>query len=255
VLRCAIRTDVGRRRNNEDAVFCTPRLAALADGVGGASAGEIASSWAINHMASLDASRLTKSLDEELRDAVIAANQTLRFLVTCRPRFAGMGTTLTAVALSNEGNYLVVNVGDSRTYLLREDRLRQLTRDQSLVQALVDRGLITPEQAQDHPQRSVVLQALDGREALAPDLVSARACSGDRLLLCSDGLSDVVPDSQIVTLLSEPSRELAATRLVDAALDAGGQDNISVIVADVAPNDDPEAAWLDALPPPPRRLG
>lgn len=249
-MRCAVRTDVGRRANNEDSVFATARLAAVADGVGGAAAGEVASRSAINLMTALDSRRLTMSLEEELRDAVLTANQTLGFLISCRPQLAGMGTTLTAVALSNEGQYLVANVGDSRIYLLRDRVLRQLTRDQSLVQALIDSGAIAPDEARNHPQRSVVLEALDGQTRAAPQVSSWAARPGDRLLLCSDGLSDMVPDSEIATLLQETSRDVAAGWLVAAALRAGGQDNVSVIVADVVAADDPLTGWLDVLPPP-----
>ena len=127
----------------------------------------------------------------------------------------------------------MANVGDSRTYLLRDDVLTQLTRDESLVQAMIDRGMIDRVQARSHPQRSVVLQALDGRAELTVAIDSAPARAGDRLLLCSDGLSDVVADEVIRAALAAPSRERAAQRLVDVALASGGRDNVSVIVADV----------------------
>jgi protein phosphatase len=161
-----------------------------------------------------------------------------------------MGTTLTAVALSNQGEYLIANVGDSRTYLVRDRVVRQLTHDQSLVQVLLDSGAIAPEHARSHPQRSVVLEALDGETRAAPSISSWEARPGDRLLLCSDGLSDVVPDPEIATLVQEAPRDVAAERLVEAALRAGGQDNVSVVVADVVVADDPVTGWLDVLPPP-----
>jgi protein phosphatase len=120
---------------------------------------------------------------------------------------------------------------------------------------LIDTGAISPEQARNHPQRSVVLQALDGQGAAAPSISSWAAHLGDRLLLCSDGLSDVVPDADIARLISGASRDVAAKRLIEAALQAGGQDNVSVVVADVVAADDPSTGWLDALPPPARSRG
>ncbi len=248
-MQTAVRTDVGRRPNNEDSVFATSRLVAVADGVGGASAGEVASQTVIDAMAALDARRLSRQLSEEFSDAIRHANQTLGFLISCRPGLTGMATTLTAVALANDGTYLVANVGDSRTYLFRDHGLRQLTRDQSYVQLLLEAGAITTEQAREHPQRSVVLDALDGRDRGSPEIGRYQARAGDRLLLCSDGLSDVVSDTEIAALLEEPSRELAADRLIAAALQAGGQDNVSALVADLTMRADARAGWLGALPP------
>lgn len=247
-MRCTARSDVGRRANNEDAVFASPRLVAIADGVGGAVAGEVASRLAINEMASLEKRRLVDELAIELREAVLNANATLGFVISCRPELAGMGTTLTAVALSNEGQYLIANVGDSRTYLFRDGHLRRLTRDHSLVQMLIDRGAITPEEARDHPQRSVVLEALDGTERTPPTVTDCQARRGDRLLLCSDGVSDFVSDSEMAGALANRSRDLAVAQLVDLALEAGGRDNISAVIADVVPQADPARGWLDALP-------
>jgi protein phosphatase len=250
---CAILSDAGRRANNEDAVFASPRLAAVADGVGGAAAGEVASRWALNEMIALEKRRLMGELANELRQAVQNANQTLGFLIACHPQWSGMGTTLTAVALSNDGEYLIANVGDSRAYLYRDGELSQLTRDQSLVQMLIDRGVISSSQAREHPQRSIVLEVLDGtRRTIAPP-VRLRAYVGDRLLLCSDGVSDVLVEEQITDALKERSREAAAAQLVSLALGAGGKDNISAIIADIVPRDDPAAGWLDALPPPGQR--
>jgi PPM family protein phosphatase len=246
-MRCAACSDAGRRDNNEDAVYCSPRLAAVADGVGGAAAGEVASRWAINQMAGLDKRRLATTLDAALRGAVAEANATVRFLAECRPEWSGMATTLSAVALANDPEYLIASVGDSRVYLLRAGRLHRLTRDHSLVQALVDQGAITPAQARAHPQRSVVLEALDGRDDLSwePDRQPARA--GDRLLLCSDGVSDYLEHDEIAGLLGMASRESAAGALVSAALEAGSRDNASAVVADVVTCVDPGAGWLNAL--------
>ncbi len=247
-LRSTLRTHLGRRGNNEDSLFATPRLLAVADGVGGAAAGEVASRMVIDQMAGLDKRRLSGTLQDELGQAVLTANQWLGFVISCRPQLTGMASTLTAVALSNDGYYLVANVGDSRTYLSRCGHLQQLTRDGSLVQALIDRGAISAEQARQHPQRSVVLEALDGGGHSPPQIVRTRGRAGDRLLLCSDGLSDVVDDQEIAVILGHASREEAAERLVSVALEQGGHDNISVVVADVIGTDGPASGWLPALP-------
>lgn len=242
-MRCASRSDTGRRANNEDAVYASSRLAAVADGVGGAEAGEVASRWAISAMESLDKRWVPGDLGTELRAAVMQANDTLGFLVACRPEWTGMATTLTAVALSDEGEYLVANVGDSRTYLLRDGALRRLTRDQSLVQELIDRALITAAQARVHPRRSVVLQALDGSEQTIAAPGRCRARPGDRLLLCSDGVSDFLADDEIAAALRDPSREAAAEALVTRSLLAGGGDNISAVVADIVGSESDVAGW------------
>ncbi len=247
-LQSALRSDLGRRKNNEDAVFATGRLVAVADGVGGATAGEVASRMVIDAMAALDKRRLAGALRDEFWDAVRDANQRLGFVISCRPQLSGMGSTLTAVALANDGHYLVANVGDSRTYLFRRGRLQQLTRDDSLVQALIDQGAITAEQAREHPQRSVVLEALDGRERSLPEITTFPAQAGDRLLLCSDGLSDVLGDEEIAGVLGQFPGDEAAERLVRAALEQGGRDNISVAIADVVVSAEASEGWLGMLP-------
>ena len=247
-LECAARTDVGRRKNNEDSLYASPRLAAVADGVGGHAAGEVASHWIIEALIHLDKSRLGKPLHAALSDAVAWGNQTIRFISECRPQTAGMSTTLTAVALSDDGAYVLANIGDSRTYLLREGELTQLTRDDSFVQYMIDSGQLTVEQARRHPSRSLVMEALDGNPERRPATETLDARTGDRLLLCSDGLSDVLEDATLAELLGGgSSRAEAAERLVDAALEAGGRDNVSVIVADVVPRSDPGPAWPPAL--------
>src|SRR4051794_21307513 len=155
MLECSARSDVGRRPNNEDAVFASPRLAAVADGVGGAAAGEVASRAAIDALVALDKTRLDRRLEDALADAVASGNARIGFIAACRPRTAGMSTTLTAVALGDDG-YVLANVGDSRTYLLRDGVLTQLSRDDSYVQMLLDSGTLAPEEARRHPQRSLV---------------------------------------------------------------------------------------------------
>jgi protein phosphatase len=248
-LDCAVQSDVGRRANNEDSAYATARLAVIADGVGGATAGEVASRLVVDAFVNLDKMRLERPLPDALRDTVQHGNETLRFLADCQPELATMSTTVTAVALTNEGEYLVVNVGDSRTYLYREGTLSQLTRDDSLVQALLDSGAITEAEARHHPARAIVMAALDGQPRPEPELRTLAAKAGDRLLLCSDGLSDAIDDETIAAALEIASNAECAHQLVQKALDAGGRDNISVIVADVVARGDSNPGWLDALAP------
>jgi PPM family protein phosphatase len=238
-LEYAIRTDVGPvRADNEDTAFASPRMAAVADGVGGAAAGEVASRAAINALVHLDNCHLDRPVAEALRTAIAAGNAAIGFIAECRPQTAGMSTTLTAVALDGD-RYAVANVGDSRTYLLREGTLERLTRDDSLVQRLIDSGAVTEAEARDHPQRSLVLAALDGDpERPAPEVATVAARAGDRLLLCSDGLSDALDDDAIAALLATSERKTCAERLVAAALEAGARDNVSVVVADVTASSD-----------------
>jgi protein phosphatase len=249
-LDCAVESDVGRRPNNEDSAYATTRLAVIADGVGGATAGEVASRLVVDAFVSLDKTRLERPLPDALRDTVQHGNETLRFLAECRPELATMSTTVTAVALTNDGEYLVVNVGDSRTYLYRDGALAQLTRDDSLVQALIESGAITSAEARGHPARAIVMAALDGQPRPEPEVRTLPAKAGDRLLLCSDGLSDAIDDEKIANALQVTSNVECAHQLVRMALDAGGRDNVSVIVADVVDRADSSAGWSNAVPAP-----
>jgi protein phosphatase len=238
----AARTDTGlRRSHNEDAVFASPRMVAVADGVGGHAAGEVASSLAIAAIAHLEKCRLAHPLSAALRAAVAEGNDTIAFVAACRPETAGMSTTLTAVAVDD--GFTVASIGDSRAYLLRDGVLERLTRDDSLVQDLVDAGHLTEPEARRHPRRSVVLAALDGDPARAAAVASLDARAGDRLLVCSDGLSDLVGDDAIRAALADPARDRCADRLIELALAAGGRDNVSVVVADVVPRTSPDAGW------------
>src|SRR4051794_8303224 len=247
-LECAARNDIGRRANNEDAVFTSPRVAAVADGVGGAAAGEGASHRIVDSLALLDRSRLDIPLDAALENAIAWGNESIGFIASARPQLAGMSTTLTAVALSNEGMYVIANIGDSRTYLLRDGALTQLSRDDSLVQDLIDAGHLTPEQARRHPARNVVMHALDGDPERRPVTKVVPAQDGDRLLLCSDGLSDTIdhPTLQDV-LVARKDRDDCADHLIALALEHGARDNVSAIVADVVPRTDPSTAWQQAV--------
>jgi len=246
-MQTAVLSEAGPRENNEDAVCVSPRLVAVADGVGGAAAGEVASGLAARKMLALAGRRLERSLELELSATVADANDVIEFVVSCDPALAGMGTTLTAVALSNDGDYLIANVGDSRTYLLRGGRLQRLTRDQSLVQALIDRGSLSEEEARRHPQRSVVLEALDGVRRALPPVQSVKARAGDRLLLCSDGVSDYLSDDQIALTLAIADAGVAVRELARLALEHGGRDNVTAVIADIVVRTDPREGWLDYL--------
>lgn len=248
ILQPTVLSEVGRRGNNEDAAFGSPRLLAVADGVGGAAAGERASRAAIMKLVSLDKRRLVNSLETELTDAIADANDLISFATFAEPRHAGMATTLTAVAMSNDGRYLVANVGDSRTYLFRDGRLSQLTRDDSLVQELIDQGDITEREARAHPQRSVVLSVLDGGDQKLLGLRAVDARVGDRLLLCSDGITDYLADEELAALLEFDDADAAVRGLVDAALASGSRDNVTAVIADVVAREHPDDGWLEALP-------
>lgn len=246
----SVLSEVGRRGNNEDAAFASPRLVAVADGVGGAAAGELASNAAIMKLRALDQRRLVDTLESELASAIADANHLISVASIHEPRNAGLATTLTAVALTNDGRYLIANVGDSRAYLFRDRQLVRLTRDDSLVQELIDRGDLTEREAHGHPQRSVVLRVLDGGQRTQVALASLDARSGDRLLLCSDGVTDYLTDEQLAGPLGLDAAAAVTRRLVDAALEHGSRDNVTAVIADVLVRADPDTGWLDALPAP-----
>src|SRR3954470_2182267 len=243
-LECAARNDIGRRANNEDAVYISSRIVAVADGVGGAAAGELASRRIVESLALLDKSKLDIPLDAALENAIAWGNESIGFIAGCRPQLAGMSTTLTAVALDNDGTYVLANIGDSRTYLLRDGELTQLSRDDSLVQDLIDAGHLTPEQARRHPARNVVMHALDGDPERRPSTQLVPAHAGDRLLLCSDGLSDTVEHATLEAILNDRKDPGdCADHLVALALEHGARDNVSAVVVDVVPRSDPTTAW------------
>ena len=232
-LRFGARSDVGLlRAGNEDAMYAGPRLLAVADGMGGHAAGEVASRVAIETVAPLDDDLPGSDLISALRESVETANGYLRDMVAADSALEGMGTTLTAL-LSAGQRLGLVHVGDSRAYLLRDDTLSQITHDHTLVQSLVDEGRITPEEATTHPQRSWITRALDGRGEIELDLAVREAHAGDRYLLCTDGLSGVVSEETMLEALRLSDPQAACDRLVELALRAGGPDNITCIVADI----------------------
>jgi PPM family protein phosphatase len=234
VLRYAVRSDVGLlREGNEDSAYAGPSLLAVADGMGGHAAGEVASSLTIASMAEIDSRPPDDDMLEELSQAVATANTRLQDMIIANPAVEGMGTTLTALFWS-DGHAAVCHIGDSRGYLLREGELYQITHDHTLVQSLVDEGRITAADVATHPQRSLLLRALDGRSVAEPDLSVHDGLPGDRYLLCSDGLSGVVSDETLRDTLATIADPEAVTRqLIELALHGGGPDNITCIVADV----------------------
>ncbi|HEY2271679.1 MAG TPA: PP2C family serine/threonine-protein phosphatase [Jatrophihabitantaceae bacterium] len=232
ILRYAVRSDLGLvRGNNEDSVYAGPRLLAIADGMGGHAAGEVASKIVIGTLEPLDDDRSPGDLIASLRQAVLEANHRIADAVEEDKNLDGMGTTLTALRFAGSQVGLV-HVGDSRAYLLRGDVLSQITHDDTYVQYLVDSGKLTPDEAKDHPRKSVILRALRGAE-VEPDVSIREARAGDRYLLCSDGLSDVVSTETIFETLRIDDVQECADRLVELALRGGGPDNVTVIVADV----------------------
>jgi protein phosphatase len=241
-LRYAAQSDRGLIRDgNQDSVYAGPRLLAVADGMGGMAAGDVASNIVIAAMAPLDEDVPGDALVDALRHAVGLANQQLRDTVDANPSLEGMGTTLTAVLFSGS-KIGMVHIGDSRAYLLRNGEFAQITKDDTYVQMLVDEGRISPEEASSHPQRSLLTRALDGRD-IDPEYSVRQVLKGDRYLLCSDGLSGVVSAETI----GESMRDIldprvCVERLVQLALRGGGPDNITVVVADATDADIVEQA-------------
>ncbi|MBA2551701.1 MAG: serine/threonine-protein phosphatase [Nocardioidaceae bacterium] len=231
-LRYAALSDVGRvRKNNEDSGYASARLLLLADGMGGMEAGEVASSVTVQTIRKIDEPPAADLL-EILAGAVQRANDRLAEIIEVDASVDGMGTTITGM-LSDGERIALVHVGDSRAYRVREGRLKQLTRDHTFVQSLIDEGRLTRDEAKVHPHRSVLIRALDGRQELEPDLSVLDLVAGDRVLLCSDGVTDFLPDVEIEQLLTDGTVDSAAVDIVRASLARGSNDNVTVVVADV----------------------
>ncbi|MFE9092764.1 Stp1/IreP family PP2C-type Ser/Thr phosphatase [Streptomyces sp. NPDC007264] len=221
------------REGNEDSGYAGPRLLAIADGMGGQAAGEVASSEVISTIVALDDDVPGSDILTSLGTAVQRANDQLRSMVEEDPQLEGMGTTLTALLWTGQRLGLV-HVGDSRAYLLHDGVLTQITQDHTWVQRLVDEGRITEEEATTHPQRSLLMRALGSGDHVEPDLSIREVRAGDRYLICSDGLSGVVSHQTMEeTLASYQGPQETVQELIQLALRGGGPDNITVIVADV----------------------
>lgn len=252
-LTVAARTDVGRRRgNNEDAFTVSdlsaaqrpeqtengPRwpisekgmLLAVSDGMGGHRAGEVASLVAIDSLRGTLRDAPGKPSEALLESAVVQANADVLDAAWGKNR--GMGATLTAVLLTPKEAF-IAEVGDSRAYLLRGGKLRQLTRDQSFVQMLVDGGVLSPDQAKDSPQRNIVLQAIGRQQKLRVALGRLQLRRADKLLLCSDGITDAITEAELAQVLAASPPDAAANLLIDLANERGGADNITCVVAEL----------------------
>jgi PPM family protein phosphatase len=233
-IRYAVRSDIGLdREDNEDSVYAGPRLLAVADGMGGHAAGEVASAAVIEALRPLDTQVPAGELLNALDHAVRRASSALSDIVRADPSLQGMGTTLTALLWS--GSQLgLVHIGDSRAYLVRDGEVFQITHDHTVVQSLLDDGRITAGEVASHPQRSLLLRALAGSGSHEPDLQLREARPGDRYLLCSDGLHEVASAGAIArVLLTVSDPDQAATELIALAIAGGGPDNVTCIVADV----------------------
>jgi PPM family protein phosphatase len=233
-IRYAARTDPGlQRERNEDVAYASARLLAVADGFGESGGGDLASAAVVDALKPLGSTACPGDLLNLLGQAVQEANDALCGIVEAEPAVAGIGSTLTAMLWSGS-RLALVHIGDSRAYLLRQGELFQITHDHSYVQSLVDAGQLSLDEAASHPQRSLLLRALDGSTAPAADLSWLEAEAGDRYLLCSDGLSAVVPAEGFrLVLAASPQPDEAVRRLIDLANEGGGPDNIACVVADV----------------------
>jgi protein phosphatase len=254
--RFAAATDPGRkRRQNEDAFVVRPPLFAIADGMGGARAGEIASALAASAASDADLETGGEALVKRL---VQEGNRRVHERATSDPATTGMGTTMTVALVEPNGTVTFGHVGDSRAYVLREDRLEQLTDDHSLVAELVRRGELTERDAEIHPQRSVITRALGTDPDVDVDVFTVEPQAGDVYLICSDGLSDMVSSATIDEVLRRNRADLdaAAKALVKAANRGGGDDNITAVLFEMVDADAPPATEPDertreyALPDP-----
>jgi PPM family protein phosphatase len=249
-LSVGARTDVGRvREGNEDSYMAEEPLFAVADGMGGHQGGEVASKLALD--------TLRNATDgEALARAVQDANRAVFEQAGRDPGLAGMGTTLTAF-LADGDTLRLAHVGDSRAYLLRDGDLQRITTDHTVVEGLVEKGELTPQEASIHPQRSILTRAIGVEGEVKVDQASIDLLPGDRLLLCSDGLTGMIDEAETKRILEEHADpQAAADALVEAANEAGGQDNITAVVIDVAdaePDQHPQGAKTETLAWGPRR--
>jgi serine/threonine protein phosphatase PrpC len=231
--RVAAITDPGRtRRHNEDSYVIEPPLFAIADGMGGAQAGEVASRLAT---AALKEGQVDAGGEQRISDLIQAANRRVYDRSSSDPNTSGMGTTIT-VALVEDDHVAFGHVGDSRAYLIRDASMEQLTEDHSLVNELLKTGRLSREEAETHPQRSVITRALGTDPDVDVDTFSVRAENGDLFLLCSDGLTDMVSEESILDVVERHRDDIdgALRALVKEANRGGGQDNITVVAFEIA---------------------
>ena len=233
----AWRSELGlHREGNEDSGFVSPTVLAVADGMGGYVGGEIASSTVIKKLSELTPILINPELDNEsredlLRSSILDMDAAIAAIGASRPELIGMGTTLTSLSLFN--NYvLLLHVGDSRAYRIRDKKIEQLSHDHTVVQELVDQGRLNRDEVADHPQRSFLTQALMGKENLTPVLIAYPANSGDKFLVCSDGLTAVV-DEGMISKAMQADLQSAVNSLIDLTYKNGAPDNVTVIAAEI----------------------
>ena len=233
-FRAAGRSDVGLvRNNNEDSGFIGKHFLLVADGMGGHAAGELASSTTVAIVAQVDNNKeKLEGLESKLIEIPQAITKELKNAINKDSSRAGMGTTLTA-AVIQENQLKVSHVGDSRAYLVRNKQISRITKDQTYIQSLIDNNEITESEAKNHPQRSLLLQAIDGITESIPVITSTEIFENDKIVLCSDGLTNVVTDEEILEIVNQFDYVGAVSALIEKALENGGPDNITVIVADL----------------------
>jgi len=231
-LRYAAISDVGRvRKDNQDSGYVGPWMLAVCDGVGGAARGDLASATAIGQLRKLD-TQPSDDMVSQVAGALHRANDRIAELVDDDPTLSGTSTTAT-MALFDGEKLTFGHVGDSRAYLFRDGQIRQVTKDHTFVQSLIDEGRITEEESRTHPHRNLILKAIDGVHDIDADLFDLEIQQGDRLLFCSDGASGVLDDGRLADVLSMGTPDYAAVELVRASLEAGTTDNVTCVVADI----------------------
>lgn len=248
-LKIAAHSEVGLvRKNNQDSGYFSPTMLLVCDGMGGAAAGDLASSVAAQRLADVDGPYAGEAMLDVLSETLTDANHVLRDLVTDNPDLEGMGTTVCGALF--DGTHLgVIHVGDSRGYIYRDGVLNRMTHDHSWVQSLIDEGKITELDAASHPHRSLLLKVLNGSPQHTPDRGLIEVCPGDRILFCSDGLCGMIDDTAIASRMVEENLEDVVDALTEAAHEAGGLDNITIVLADVveeAPEPTPEPTLIGA---------
>ena len=223
------RSDIGlTRENNEDSGFIGKNFLLVADGMGGHAAGELASSTAVSVVANFD-----KNFEKILpQDIINNISNKIKNSIQKDISRNGMGTTLSTVYLK-DNKLNLIHVGDSRIYLIKDKKLNLISKDQTYIQNLIDNKEITEQEAKSHPQRSLLLQAIDGSGDLVPEVKSLEVSAGDKVLLCSDGLTNVVSDTEILNIINSFDTVGAVSALIEKALEHGGPDNITIIVAEI----------------------
>lgn len=238
------------RQGNEDSAYMSPQLIAVADGMGGHAAGEVASRIAVQVLRTLTPTLTDHEIDEDsitdlLMHSLHSIDAEIQSVADEEIEMRGMGTTLTALLIRDE-HLALLHVGDSRCYRLRGSSLEQLSNDHTVIQELLDQGAITQAEAVDHPQRSMLTQALRGDGDVTPVLQVYEVKKGDRFLLCSDGLSGVLSDKEIKIGLKKPDKDEAVKFLIDATYVNGAPDNVTVLIADISPDEITSSQLLGA---------